>query len=175
MDELEVLSETMVDFDNLQEHNLNLKNNMLVQGWELFFNRLIGPVYPELVKEFWVHATLMPKAILSFVCGQEIYITENLIRRLLGLENCFGSIRAIVGRTDWDAVYAEIFKSREGSTSIKDLKDPYRIWAKILLGFIYHRKATVSPNYINQDQQYILYCIGNGEMVDLPYILFIDM
>ncbi|XP_058782158.1 uncharacterized protein LOC131656459 [Vicia villosa] len=175
MDELEVLCEMMVDFDNLQKHNLHLKNNMLLQGWEPFFNRLIGVVYPELVKEFWFHAMLLPKAIISFVCGQEISITENLIRRLIGLEGCEGASGAIIGRTDWDVVYAEIFKSGKGSTRIKDLKNPYRIWAKILLGCIYHRKATVSPNYINQDQQYILYCIGQGEKVDLPYILFIHV
>ncbi|XP_058775244.1 uncharacterized protein LOC131649499 [Vicia villosa] len=165
----------MVDFDNLQEHNFNIKNNMLVQGWEMFFDRLIGPVYPELVKEFWIHATLTPKAILSFVLGKEISITENLIKRLLNLEGYFGAAGAIVGRTDWDAVYAEIFTSRESSKNIKDLKPPYRIWDKILLGCIYHRKASVSPNYMNQDQQYILYCIGKGQRVDLPYILFIHM
>src|SRR4051812_1425824 len=99
MDELEVLGEMMVDFDNLEEHNNHLKNNMLFQGWELFFYHLCGPVYPELVKEFWVHATLMPKAILFIVHGEEISITENRIRRLFGLEGCEGASRAITGRT----------------------------------------------------------------------------
>ncbi|XP_058752247.1 uncharacterized protein LOC131625404 [Vicia villosa] len=114
--ELEVLCELMVDFDNLREHDFNLKANMMVQGWNNFFDRLIGPVYPDLVKEFWIHSTLTPKAIISFVLGQEIFITENLIR-----------------------------------------------------------KATVSPTYINQDQQYLLYCIGKGQRIDLPHLLFIHM
>ncbi|XP_058746174.1 uncharacterized protein LOC131619048 [Vicia villosa] len=172
MNELEVLAEMMVDFDNLEEHDIHLKDDMIFQGWEAFFYRLCGPVFPNLVKEFWVHATIMPKDILSFVHGEEISITENLLRRLFGLENVEGASGAIIGRTDWDAVYTEIFKSGKESTIIKELKDPYKIWAKILLGCIYHRKAIVSHNYVNKDQQYILYCLGKQEKVDLPYIIF---
>ncbi|XP_058725930.1 uncharacterized protein LOC131597240 [Vicia villosa] len=175
MDELKVLGEMMVDFENLDERDIHLKDNMIFQGWEAFLYRLCGPIFPELVKEFWVHASLMPKSFLSFVHGEEISITENLLKRLFGLETIEGVSGAIVGRTDWDAVYAEIFKPGKESTSIKELKDPYRIWAKILLGCIYHRKATVSPNYVNKDQQYILYCIGNKEKVDLPFIIFNHM
>ncbi|XP_058733234.1 uncharacterized protein LOC131604836 [Vicia villosa] len=175
MDELEVLGEMMVDFDNLEEHDIHLKDDMKFQGWEAFFYRLCGPVFPELVKEFWVRATIMPKAILSFVHGEEISITENLLRRLFGLKNVEGASGAIIGRTDWDVVYTEIFKSEKESTIIKEFKDPYRIWAKILMGCIYHRKATVSPNYVNKDQQDILYCIGKQDKVDLPYIIFNHM
>ncbi|XP_058750455.1 uncharacterized protein LOC131623463 [Vicia villosa] len=165
----------MVDFDHLREHEFNLKSNMLIQGWEVFFDRLIGPVYPDLVKEFWIHATLTPREIIYLVLGQEVSITENLIRKLLNLEGLSGATGAVAGRTDWDAVYSEVFTTGQGSNNTKDLKAPYRIWDKILLGCIHHRKATVSPTYINQDQQYLLYCIGKGQRIDLPYLLFMYM
>ncbi|XP_058733381.1 uncharacterized protein LOC131604990 [Vicia villosa] len=151
MDDLEVICEMMVDFDNLEAHDIHLKDDMISQGWQAFFYGLCGPVYLDLVKEFWVHATVMPKAILSIVHGELFSITENLLRKLFGLEIVEGVSVAVIGRTDWNDVYAEIFKSGKESTEIKELKSPYRIWAKILLGCIYHRKATVSSNYANKD------------------------
>ncbi|XP_058766376.1 uncharacterized protein LOC131639974 [Vicia villosa] len=172
MAELEVLGELMVDFDNLQEHGFNLKNNMLVQGWANYFYRLIGPVYPYLVKEFWIHATLTPKAIISFVLGQDISITENLIRKLLNLQGLGGVTGAIPGRTDWETIYLEFFTSGKGSPNTKDMKPSYRVWEKIIRGTINHRKSTISTTNINQDQQFLLYCIGKSMRVDLPHILF---
>src|SRR3954469_25967730 len=59
-EELEVLCETMVDFDNLLEHDFKTKAAMLVQGWSNYFERLVGPVYPLLVMDFWTHATCGP-------------------------------------------------------------------------------------------------------------------
>ncbi|XP_058725785.1 uncharacterized protein LOC131597087 [Vicia villosa] len=100
MDELEVLAEMMVDFDNLEEHDIHLTEDKKFQGWENFFYRLCGPVYPDLVKEFWVHALIMPKAFLSFFHGEEISITENLLKKLFSLETAEGASRAIIGRTD---------------------------------------------------------------------------
>ncbi|XP_058784253.1 uncharacterized protein LOC131659026 [Vicia villosa] len=169
---LEVLCELMVDFENLQARNFNIKTNMLVQGWANYFDRLIGPVYPDLVKDFWSHATLTPNTIISFVLGKEISITENLIRKLLNLQGLGGVTGAIPGRIDWETVYPKIFTSGKGSPNTKDLKTSYRVWAKIILGTINHRKSTVSTTYINQDQQFLLYCIGKGMRVDLPHIMF---
>ncbi|XP_058725928.1 uncharacterized protein LOC131597239 [Vicia villosa] len=172
MDELEVLSETIVDFDKLQEHNFNLKTNMLVQGWANYFDRLIGPIYPDLVKEFWTHATLTPNVIISFVLWQEISITENLIRKLLNFQSLGGVTGAIPGRVDWETVYPEIFTSGKGSPNTKDLKPSYRVWAKIILGSLNHKKSTISATYINQDQHFLLYKIGMGMRVNLPHIMF---
>ncbi|XP_058733439.1 uncharacterized protein LOC131605057 [Vicia villosa] len=116
MDDLEVICEMMIDFDNLEENDIHLKENMIFQSREAFFYSLCGPVYPDLVNEFWVHATIMPKSILSIVHGEAIIITENLLRKLFGLETIEGASGAILGRTNWNDVYAEIFKSGKEST-----------------------------------------------------------
>ncbi|XP_058782227.1 uncharacterized protein LOC131656544 [Vicia villosa] len=172
LNELEVICEMMVDFDNLEAHDIHLKEAMTFHGWQAFFYGLCGPVYPDLVKEFWVHATLMPKANLSIVHGERISITENLLRKLFGLETVEGVSGAVPGRTEWEVIYEEIYKDGKESTEIKEMKPSYRILAKILLGCVYHRKATVSSNYVSKNQLYILYCIGKKEKVDLPFIIF---
>ena len=86
VDSLEVISELMVDFENLKANGFDLLPSVEFQGWGNFFDRLVGPVFPHLVKEFWIHVIASPKAILSFVMGKEISITENLFRKLLGFE-----------------------------------------------------------------------------------------
>ncbi|XP_058751358.1 uncharacterized protein LOC131624436 [Vicia villosa] len=175
LNELEVICEMMVDFDNLEAHDTHLKEAMIFQRWQAFFYGLCGPIYPDLVKEFWVHATVMPKAILSIVHGELFSTTENLLRKLFGLETVEGVSGAVPGRIEWEVVYEEIFKNDVESTEIKELKPSYRILAKILLGCIYHKKATVSSNYVSKNQQYIMYCIGKQEKVDLPFIIFNHM
>src|SRR3954464_1697529 len=79
--ELEVLCETMVDFENLREHDFKTNAEMMEQGWSNYFERLVGPVYPALVKDFWAHATVTPTAIIFFVLGHEVAITEKMIKK----------------------------------------------------------------------------------------------
>lgn len=71
-----------------------------------------------------------------------------------------------------ETVYSEIFTSGFHSNKIKYLKPPYKIWARIFLGCIFHRKPSNSPDYINNEQLYLLYCIGKDLKVDLPHLLF---
>ena len=126
VDSLEVLSELMVDFENLRENGFDLFPAVKFQGWERFFDRLIGPVFPYLVKEFWIHAIATPKVILSFVMGKEISITENQIRKLLGFKG-LGVTGMPSGRMEMSRVYSEIFTNGQGSSKVRDLKDKYKI------------------------------------------------
>lgn len=60
INQLEVLCETMVDFRSLAANGFDLCHAVEFQVWTKFFDRLIGPVYPILVKEFWIHAKVSP-------------------------------------------------------------------------------------------------------------------
>src|SRR3954467_6617816 len=94
--ELEVLCESAVDINNLKANGFQWDARILEQGWSKYLDRLVGPIYPELVKDFWVHATVTPTAIISFVLGHEVVITETLIRKLYNLndeEGCTGPCR----------------------------------------------------------------------------------
>src|ERR1044072_4447815 len=51
--ELTVLKESLIDFENLTAHGFDLWADVVEQGWENFFTRLHGPIYEDLVKDFW--------------------------------------------------------------------------------------------------------------------------
>src|SRR3954466_15516668 len=169
--ELEVLCELMVDFDNIEEHQFHLTEDIIFQGWTSLFAEFVGPVYPDLVKEFWAHAVVAPKAILSFVHGKFIVITENILRVMFDLKNPEGAFE-FDQRADLGDVLSTLYPNVKKTKSVKDLRDVYKIWTKILLGCFYHRKGTYAADFINNDQRYILYCIATKKKVDAIYIIF---
>src|SRR4051812_14283465 len=73
--ELEVLYESSVDFENLRMHGFNTNAETMAQGWSNYLERLVGPIYPDLVKDFWVNVIVTPTAIVSFVLGHEVVVT----------------------------------------------------------------------------------------------------
>src|SRR4051812_34942206 len=96
--ELEVFCESMVDFENLREHGFNTNAETMEQGWSNYFERLVEPVYPDLVKDFWVHATVTPTALISFVLRHEVVVIEKMIMKLYSLDDSEGTTSAIPGR-----------------------------------------------------------------------------
>src|SRR4051812_36567416 len=173
-DELEVLCELMVDFDNIEENQFHLKEDIIFQGWTSLFAEFVGPVYPDLVKEFWAHAVVAPKAILSFVHGKFVVITENILRVMFDLKNPEGAFE-FDQRADLGDVLSTLYPNVKKTQYVKNLRDVYRIWTKILLGCFYHRKGTHASDFINNDQRYILYCIATKKKVDVIYIIFNHM
>src|SRR3954465_6488833 len=107
-DKLEVLCELMVDFDNIEEHQFHLKEDIIFQRWTSLFAEFCGPVCPDLVKEFWVHAVVAPKSILSFVHGKFMVITENILRMMFDLKDPEGAFE-IDKRVDWKDVLSILY------------------------------------------------------------------
>src|SRR3954471_14660208 len=172
--ELEVICELMVDFDCLEKHEFRLKEDIIFQGWASLFAEFCGPVYPDLVKEFWVHAVVAPKSILSFVHGKFVVVTENILRMMFDLRNPEGAFE-IDQRADWDVVLSTLYTYVNKTKNVKDMKDLYKIWTKILLGCFYHRKGTHAADFVNNEHNYILYCIATKKKVDVIYIIFNHM
>ena len=81
--ELIVMSEIIVNFENLKDNGCDLTSTLDHQGWNGYFDRLKGPTYPIFVKEFWVHASTSTNVITSFVFGRRIIITEKTICDLI--------------------------------------------------------------------------------------------
>lgn len=171
MDKLDVQCENFVDFESLAENGFDFREQVKFQGWEKFFERLPGPVYPALVKEFWIHASQYPNVVVSSVMGRKLMVTEEMLRNLFGYQHTDIDYLPLA-RRNLDVVYAEVFTSGQQSNKIKDLKPHYKLWIKILIGCVFHRKNTNSPDYINNEQIYILYCIGTNKKVDLPHAIF---
>ncbi|PNY02011.1 envelope-like protein, partial [Trifolium pratense] len=59
--ELIFLSEKMVDFDSLQANGFDVKKYFSTQGWDKYFDMLNGPIYPDLLKKFWMKAKVFDK------------------------------------------------------------------------------------------------------------------
>ncbi|XP_050896109.1 uncharacterized protein LOC127102823 [Lathyrus oleraceus] len=89
-EKLEVMCETLVDFDSMRRNGVDLTDELKKQGWENYFQRLYGPVYTNLVKEFWRFADADDHYIVSYVLGVKIVITEKSIAALLGMEKTGG-------------------------------------------------------------------------------------
>ncbi|KAI5387729.1 hypothetical protein KIW84_073720 [Lathyrus oleraceus] len=148
-DKLEVLCESLVDFNNMKRNGVDLTEELRQQGWENYFQRLYGP----------------------------IVITEKSIASLLNMEKAGGRrIYNINPRAKYIAqgINPTIFKlNTEGNPSKnKELHQNLRVWLKIILGTIHHRPASNSSDYINTDQKCILYCIHKGLKLCLPALLF---
>lgn len=160
-----------MDFRSLDDNGFDFKEIVKFQGWEKFFDRLLDPVFPTLVKELWIHASVYPKVVVSSVMGTKFMVTEQLIKQLIGYGH--DNVEYIPpARRNMEEMCAEVFLSGEHSNKIKDLKPHYKIWAKIFIGCIFHRKTTNSLDYINNEQIYMLYCIGTDRRIDLPHVLF---
>lgn len=69
-------------------------------------------------------------------------------------------------------IFKVIFISRKHSSNINDIYPKLRVWDRILLGCVHHRRETNSFDYINGDQQYALYYISTKKKVNLPVLLF---
>ncbi|KAL5078627.1 hypothetical protein RYX36_007048 [Vicia faba] len=140
IDSLEVLCELIIYFESMKENDFDLTADVEFQGWIRYFDRLLGPVFLKLVKEFWIHASSSNHQVTSYVMEKKITITKELIAKLIGHN---------------------------------DLKDYFRICEKkIILGCINHRKPTSSPDYINMDQQFMLYFIASKAKINVPHMLF---
>src|SRR3954468_10400011 len=171
--ELEVLCESAVDINNLKENGFQCDARIFEQGWSKYLNRLVGPIYPELVKDFWVHATVTPTAIISFVLGHEVVITEKLIRKLYNLDDEEGWSELQPHTVDWTLVEKQISTVvGVDSHNTGTLRPFYRVWAEIILGSLHHRKRMLSSSYISPTHKYTLFCIGKKIEINISHILF---
>src|SRR4051812_41500137 len=172
-DELKVLCESAVDFNNLRANGFLCDVRILEQGWSKYLDRLVGPIYPELLKDFWVHATVTSTAIISFVLGHEVVITEKLIRRLYNLNDEEGWAGLQHATVDWSKVEQQISVAFGiDSHNTGTLRPFYQVWAEIILGSLHHRKKMLSSSYISQDHKYTLSCIGRKIEINISHILF---
>src|SRR3954466_7833092 len=106
--EMEVLCESSVDFENLKVHGFKPDAKTMAQGWSNYLDRLVGPIYPALVKDFWVHTMVTPTAIISFMLGHEVVVTEKLIRKLYNLDDEEGCTGRLPDRVNWLQVEQQI-------------------------------------------------------------------
>ena len=88
--QLVVINEKFVDFDELLKLGFNFWKTVFEQGWNEYFEMLCGFTYPSLVKEFWINASIVELnsecAILSKVTGVSITVTSKVISNVINCE-----------------------------------------------------------------------------------------
>lgn len=178
VDELMVLFEKIVDFKNLKGNGFDFFETLAFQGWNSFFKRLKGPVYPVLLKQFWVHATAEKEMVTSYVINSKIVIIGKSIADLI-LHNGRGKIihSAKTNAKREAKISYVIFKvgtnlDVDKGHGAKDLTNNLRLWFKIILGCIHHRPSTNSSNYVNTRQKFVMFFLEKGLKLAFPYILF---
>lgn len=178
VDELLVLCETIVDFKSLKDNSFNFSEILEFQGWKGFFERLIGPVYPVLVKKFWIHVVYTKDTITSFFMNMKIVVTLKSFADSISYNGCGKRVYNVKTGARREAMVASIiFKEGinldEGKgPNAKDLTDKLRVWFKIILGCIHHRPSTNLSYYININQKYMLLFLERRFKLALPTILF---
>lgn len=80
VDELEVLCESIIDFESLKLNGFDLTRYVTSQGYESFFGYLKGLVYPALVKDLWIHVVTTDNLIALSVMGKKISISKNIVK-----------------------------------------------------------------------------------------------
>lgn len=87
---LDVLCESLVDFDNMKLNGVDLTEKLKKQGWETYFQRLYGPIYTFFSKEFWRFIDCDDHCIVPHVLGVKMVIIEKYISKLLNMEKTGG-------------------------------------------------------------------------------------
>lgn len=155
IEQLEVLCELPVDFDNLKENGMDLIPELQSQGWITYFNLIYGHIYTNLVKEFWIFTDCDDHYIVSHNLGIKMVITEKSIVTLLNMEKDLGRrIYNINYRAKYmsQEIIPTIFSQNpEERTSSKnqELHKDLKVWLKIILGCIHHRPSSISSDYVN--------------------------
>ncbi|KAI5405717.1 hypothetical protein KIW84_052469 [Lathyrus oleraceus] len=93
-----------------------------------------GPVFPHLVREFWIHAKTFTCQVASFVFGKNIVINGKLIAKLIDNDGS-GTRCELMGekRPDQVEMAKAISTTRSHANKVKNLHFDLRIWARILL------------------------------------------
>lgn len=176
VEELIVLCQTIVDFKNLKDNDFNFTETLEFQGWNAFYERLTGPVYPVLVKKFWVHVVAEKDTITSYIMNRKTVSIEKLIAYLISHNGCGKRVYNVKYDAHKDSklesvIFKEGTKFDDGKgPSAKDLIDNLRVWFKIILGCLHHRQNTKSFDYTNTAQKIMLFFLKKGFKPALPAI-----
>jgi len=75
---LVVQVENHVDFISLKHHGVDVSSYLLHHGLEYYFGMLNGPMYEELVKHFWVRASIYDLDAAKLEEKEKILINPSL-------------------------------------------------------------------------------------------------
>lgn len=96
--------------------------------------------------------------MISYVLGHKISIYEKSISTLLSHDGSRIRRESMVEKeSNVSEITKLIFVSGKNSRKVKNFHPKLKVWARIILGCVHHRKSTNSSYYINDDIRHLLY------------------
>lgn len=105
----------------MKRNGIDLTEELKMQGWETYFQRLYSPIYTYLVKEFWRFANSDDHYIMSHVQKVKIVIIEKSIASLLNMDKTWGrridNINPRAKYLSWEIAPTIFQQNAEGNSS----------------------------------------------------------
>ncbi|KAI5385192.1 hypothetical protein KIW84_071976 [Lathyrus oleraceus] len=170
--QLGIIIEGQVDFDEIMAHGLDLQRIVSHNGWNKFFDMLCGPFYPNLVKKFWVNASIqdphLKYAILSEVSDVPITITRTSISNAINYEE----EGVVLDMLFWDSYLPShlIFEDLFDLSKVSNINSKALVWYHLLIfNFLPKNKDLTS---LDIDEKDFMLLLNSDLKIDLPQVKF---
>ena len=171
LNQLVIINEKLVDFDELLKIGFNFWKTVSEQGWNGYFEMLCGFTYPSLVKEFWINAYIVELnsecAILSKVSGVSITITYKSIANVINCEQ----IGEIPGTLVWEYCLPtwRTFVDPSNISMVSNLRPDAIVWNHILNSNLLPKDKDL--DLVDPIEKYLL-LLNSDLHIDLPQVMF---
>ncbi|MCI04627.1 hypothetical protein A2U01_0025674, partial [Trifolium medium] len=170
---LKLRPEKMVDFESLKVNGFDVEELSTNQGWKRYFEMLNGPIYTNMVKEFWMKARVYDNVASRTEEEQLIKKDPSLkgkSREEMGLSTFTGTvIKYVLAGLDITisrAHFAKLLDLKDQGKRISDYKSE-----------IYYRQSIKKElgggtDTISWEHQHLLYFLKSGKKINLVDLLF---
>ena len=172
LNQLVIINEKLVDFDELLKIDFNLWKTVSEQGWSGYFEMLSGFTYPSHVKEFWINASIVELnsecAILSRVTGISITVTSKVIANVINCEEIGEIPRTLV----WDYYLPtwHIFVDPSKTSEVSNLLPEAVVWCQLMNSNLLLKDKDL--DLVDPIEQDLLILLNSDLKIDLPQVMF---
>ncbi|MCI07828.1 hypothetical protein A2U01_0028897, partial [Trifolium medium] len=168
-----VLYERTVDLDVTKIDGIDMEPLISFPVWEHYIDLLRGPIYVNLVKDFWLHAYIDQASeedfkIKSLVWGNPITITPSSITDAIRCPHHGEDIEKYRNNSPFAKDIGKLLSESYDKT--KDITLGIRIWHMLIINNLLPRSLT--PESISLDDKHLLLFLFQKTRINLPLIIF---
>ncbi|XP_050914952.1 uncharacterized protein LOC127129885 [Lathyrus oleraceus] len=170
--QLVVFIERLVDFEEMMALGFNLQSTVYQKGWDNFFDMFYGPTYPNLIKDFWVNASIqdlnLESFILFIVYGVPITITPTSIANSINCEDEGVILNMLV----WESyLYPHlIFGDLSDLSKVSSLNSKALVRYHLLISNLLPKNR--DPTSLDIDEHDFLLLLNSNLKINLPQVMF---
>ncbi|MCI06047.1 hypothetical protein A2U01_0027102, partial [Trifolium medium] len=176
---LKLRLEKMVDFESLKVNGFDIEDLFTNQGWKRYFDMLNGPIYTNMVKEFWMKAHVYDNVaakqkkniIKSVLAGLDITISRAHFAKLLDVKDQGKRISDYKNEIYYrQSIKKQLYSDENLAGKSKSMKDFYIVLFKILISNLIPRSG--GTDTISWEHLHLLYFLKSGKKINLVDLLF---